>query len=110
MSSSVPTPGDFAARRLDSLIWPPCLSAFLERAGVRSLRPFLDPKGSIGVRSAEQGASPFVLYGMPISYLFAGRPTPIRPLPSIGDMVAQKRQSLIRRPIDFAGSDRANLG
>lgn len=50
--------------------------AFLERAGVRSLRPFLDPKGNIGVINAEQSASPFVLYGMPISYVIdrEGRP------------------------------------
>jgi thiol-disulfide isomerase/thioredoxin len=52
------------------------VSAFLERAGVKRLHPFLDPKGSVGVRNAEEGASPFVLYGMPISYVIdrEGRP------------------------------------
>lgn len=52
------------------------VSAFLERVGVKRLHPFLDPKGSVGVHSAEEGASPFVLYGMPISYVIdrQGRP------------------------------------
>ncbi len=52
------------------------VSAFLERAGVKRLHPFLDPSGSVGVRDAEDGASPFVLYGMPISYVIdrEGRP------------------------------------
>ncbi len=45
------------------------VAAFLEQAGVKRLRPFLDPDRRAGVRSAEEGASPFVLYGMPISYV-----------------------------------------
>jgi thiol-disulfide isomerase/thioredoxin len=52
------------------------VSAFLDRVGVKRLRPFLDPKGSVGVRNTEEGPSPFVLYGMPISYVIdrQGRP------------------------------------
>lgn len=45
------------------------VSAFLERAGVKRLHPFLDPNGRVGVRTAEDGVSPFVLYGMPINYV-----------------------------------------
>lgn len=48
---------------------------FLDRIGVKRLRPFLDPERRIGVHSAEAG-SPFVLYGTPISYVIdrQGRP------------------------------------
>lgn len=50
--------------------------SFLDRIGVKRLRPFLDPEGHIGVHSAEDG-SPFALYGMPITYVIDrhGRPT-----------------------------------
>jgi peroxiredoxin len=47
----------------------PAVSAFLDRVGIRRLKPFLDPQGRIGVSSFEGSASPFVLYGMPISYV-----------------------------------------
>jgi thiol-disulfide isomerase/thioredoxin len=52
------------------------VSAFLEHVGVKRLQPFLDPSGRVGVRTAENGASPFVLYGMPINYVIdrEGRP------------------------------------
>jgi thiol-disulfide isomerase/thioredoxin len=55
----------------------PVVRAFLKDAGVRHLQPFLDPSGRIAVHSAEDGGSPFVLYGMPISYVIdrQGRPT-----------------------------------
>jgi thiol-disulfide isomerase/thioredoxin len=51
------------------------VAPFLDRIGVRRLRPFLDPEGRVGVHSAEDG-SPFVLYGMPITYVIDrhGRP------------------------------------
>jgi thiol-disulfide isomerase/thioredoxin len=49
--------------------------SFLDGIGVKRLRIFLDPQGRIGVRSAADG-SPFVLYGMPITYVIdrQGRP------------------------------------
>ena len=46
----------------------PAVSAFLHRVGVTGLRPFLD-LGRIGVRRSSRASSPFVLYGMPISYV-----------------------------------------
>lgn len=51
------------------------VAPFLDRIGVRRLRPFLDPEGRVGVHSTEEG-SPFVLYGMPITYVIdrQGRP------------------------------------
>lgn len=52
------------------------IAAFLERVGVTQLRPFVDPRGKVGVRPGEESGSPFILYGMPITYVIdrQGRP------------------------------------
>jgi thiol-disulfide isomerase/thioredoxin len=47
----------------------PAVAAFLYRLGVKSLRPFLDPNGRIAGPPSGVEAAPFVLYGMPISYV-----------------------------------------
>jgi hypothetical protein len=39
----------------------------------------------------------------PMGVRFAGSPTPIPRLPSMSDIVAQKSDPFVRRPIDFAG-------
>jgi thiol-disulfide isomerase/thioredoxin len=47
----------------------PAVTTFLARISVRSLRPFLDPEGRIAAPPSKIEAAPFVLYGMPISYI-----------------------------------------
>jgi thiol-disulfide isomerase/thioredoxin len=47
----------------------PAVEAFLKRVNVARLRPYLDPQGQIAKPFNEEAASPFVLYGMPISYV-----------------------------------------
>ena len=47
----------------------PAVEAFLKRVNVTRLRPYLDPQGHIAKHVEEEAASPFVLYGMPISYV-----------------------------------------
>ncbi len=51
----------------------PAVAAFLKRVGVTHLRPFLDPEGRIAKHAGEDASSPFVLYGMPISYVIDRR-------------------------------------
>lgn len=45
------------------------VGAFLKRLNVTRLRPYLDPQGRIAKRVGEDAPTPFVLYGMPISYV-----------------------------------------
>jgi thiol-disulfide isomerase/thioredoxin len=47
----------------------PAVEAFLKRANVTRLRPYLDPQGRIAARTGEDESAPFALYGMPISYV-----------------------------------------
>ena len=45
------------------------VSAFLKQLDIRSLRTYHDPQGHIARGANEGGNPPFVLYGMPISYI-----------------------------------------
>ena len=45
------------------------ISAFLKRLDIRALRTYHDPYGRIARGANEGVAAPFVLYGMPISYI-----------------------------------------
>jgi thiol-disulfide isomerase/thioredoxin len=45
------------------------VEAFLKRGGVTGLRPFLDPLGRIAKQPGSDARTPFVLWGMPISYI-----------------------------------------
>jgi len=47
----------------------PAVEAFLKRANVTRLRPYLDPRGEAASRVDQDIPAPFVLYGMPISYV-----------------------------------------
>jgi thiol-disulfide isomerase/thioredoxin len=49
----------------------PAIAAFLKSVNVTRLRPFLDPEGRVAKHADEDASSssPFVLYGMPISYI-----------------------------------------
>lgn len=47
----------------------PAVAAFLKSVGVTRLQPFLDPEGRIAKHVNEDASSPFVLYGMPMSYV-----------------------------------------
>jgi len=51
----------------------PAVEAFLKRGNVTRLRPYLDPQAKIAKHVKEDAASPFVLYGMPISYVIDHR-------------------------------------
>ena len=45
------------------------MEGFLKRLGVSGLRPFLDPLGRIAKSIGSDAPTPFVLWGMPISYI-----------------------------------------
>jgi thiol-disulfide isomerase/thioredoxin len=45
------------------------VAAFSRNLGVVRLQPFLDPDGLIAVQPGQASPSPFVLHGMPISYV-----------------------------------------
>lgn len=45
------------------------VAPFLQRLKVRSLHPFLDPDGKIAKVIGSDSTAPFVLWGMPISYV-----------------------------------------
>jgi thiol-disulfide isomerase/thioredoxin len=47
----------------------PAVEAFLKRLGVTGLQPFLDPQGRIAKQPGSKAPTPFVLWGMPISYI-----------------------------------------
>ena len=47
----------------------PAIEAFLTRVGVTGLRTFLDPLGRVAKRAGSDVPTPFVLWGMPISYI-----------------------------------------
>lgn len=47
----------------------PAVEAFLKKVNVTRLRPYLDPQGRIAGHAAEDAATPFLLYGMPIYYV-----------------------------------------
>lgn len=47
----------------------PAIDAYLKRLNVTRLRPYLDPVGRIAKPTGGEAATPFVLYGMPISYV-----------------------------------------
>ena len=51
------------------------VEGFLQRLGVTGLRPFLDPLGRIAKSVGSDAPTPFVLRGIPISYIIdrAGR-------------------------------------
>src|SRR6516165_9845445 len=53
----------------------PAVEGFLKRLGIVELRPFLDPLGRIAKPVGSHTLTPFVLWGMPISYIIdrAGR-------------------------------------
>jgi peroxiredoxin len=53
----------------------PAVEGFLKRLGVAKFRPFLDPLGHIAKSIGSDAQTPFVLWGMPISYIIdrAGR-------------------------------------
>ncbi len=70
------------------------VAPFLDRIGVRRLRPFLDPEGRVGARSAEDG-SPFVLYGMPITYVIDRQGRPAGYITGEVDWTSQEALSLL---------------
>lgn len=45
------------------------VAAFLKSVGIARLQPFLDPEGRIAKHVNEDVSSPFVLYGLPMSYV-----------------------------------------
>jgi len=45
------------------------VESLMKKFGVRRLRPFLDPDGRVAKRIDDDASTPFVLYGMPISYI-----------------------------------------
>jgi thiol-disulfide isomerase/thioredoxin len=47
----------------------PAVEAFLKRANVTRLRPYLDPRGEAASRVDQDIPAPFILFGLPISYL-----------------------------------------
>ena len=47
----------------------PTVEGFLEHLGIVELRPFLDPRGRIAKPIGSHTLTPFVLWGMPISYI-----------------------------------------
>ena len=47
----------------------PAVEAFLKRANVTRLRPYLDPRGEVASRVDQDIPAPFILFGLPISYL-----------------------------------------
>ena len=47
----------------------PAVEAFLKRVTVTGLQPFLDPLGRIAKQPGSDAPTPFVLWGMPISYI-----------------------------------------
>ena len=46
---------------------------FVKRLKIERLRPYLDPKGQIAKGAGEDGPAPFVLYGLPVTYIIARR-------------------------------------
>lgn len=46
---------------------------FVKRLNIERLRPYLDPRGQIAKRVGEDGPAPFVLYGLPITYIIDRR-------------------------------------
>ncbi|MBI5263485.1 MAG: TlpA family protein disulfide reductase [Bradyrhizobium sp.] len=51
----------------------PVVASFLKQLNVTRLRPFLDPLGRIARRAESEAPTPFVLWGMPISYIIDRR-------------------------------------
>lgn len=51
----------------------PAVAAFLKSVGVTRLQPFLDPEARIAKHVNEDASSPFVLYGMPMTYVIDRR-------------------------------------
>ena len=47
----------------------PAVEAFLKRLNITRLRPFLDPLGRIAKHVGAEAPTPFVLWGMPITYI-----------------------------------------
>lgn len=47
----------------------PVVEAFLKSVNVSRLRPYLDPRGQLAGHADQESATPFLLYGMPISYV-----------------------------------------
>jgi hypothetical protein len=47
----------------------PAVEPFIKRLGVTRLQTFLDPPGRIAKPEGGNAPTPFVLWGMPISYL-----------------------------------------
>jgi thiol-disulfide isomerase/thioredoxin len=47
----------------------PAVEAFLKRANVTRLRPYIDPRGMVASRVDKDIPAPFILFGMPISYV-----------------------------------------
>lgn len=47
----------------------PAVAVFLKSVGVTRLQTFVDPEGRITKHVDEDASSPFVLYGMPMSYV-----------------------------------------
>jgi thiol-disulfide isomerase/thioredoxin len=51
----------------------PAVNAFLKSVNVTHLRPYLDPQGEVAGHADQDAKTPFLLYGMPISYLIDRR-------------------------------------
>ncbi|WP_158658681.1 TlpA disulfide reductase family protein [Methylocystis bryophila] len=75
------------------------VTAFLERASVTRLHPFLDPNRSVGVTNTENGTSPFVLYGMPISYVIDRQGRPVGYITGEVDWTADEGLAFLRHYI-----------
>ncbi len=75
----------------------PAVAGFLDRIGVKRLRPFLDPEGRVGARSPEEGVSPFVLYALPITYVIDRQGRVAGYITGEVDWMSEEGLSLLRR-------------
>jgi peroxiredoxin len=73
------------------------VAGFLDRIGVKRLHVFLDPEGRVGVRSPEEGVSPFVLYGLPITYVIDRQGRAAGYIAGDVDWASQEGLALLRR-------------
>lgn len=78
----------------------PAVAGFLDRIGVKRLRPFLDPEGRVGARSPEEGVSPFVLYGLPITYVIDRQGRAAGYITGEVDWMSQEGLALLQRYAD----------
>lgn len=71
------------------------VASFLKRIGALRLAVFLDPQGRIGARTTD-GDSPFVLYGMPITYVIDRRGHPVGYITGEVDWESKDALALLR--------------